>query len=128
MAKKKASEVSRARKVRSIERLTHDYFLRIGGELSEPLKIAQLWELYWEGRINEREPYWTDGLSEWRPIGELAIIGQLHPIAPPSQPSIFQRFFRHLTNAPEPAANVPDLPVPRSGKRCDQCNGPQLLT
>ena len=51
--KKKASEVSRARKVRSIERLTLDYFLRIGGELSEPLKIAQLWELYWEGRIND---------------------------------------------------------------------------
>lgn len=127
MAKKKASEVSRARKVRSIERLTHDYFLRIGGELSEPLKIAELWELYWEGRINDREPYWTDGLNEWRPIYELAGFGQLELIVPPSPPSIFQRLFRRLTNAPEPAADVPDLPVRRSGNRCGQCNGPAIL-
>jgi hypothetical protein len=116
---------SSAKKGYSIKRVTADYYLFIGGAELGPIKIKQLWELYWEGRITDRDQYWTKGLNDWTPIPALYHPSSRPYVTPPEEelstpmvPSklgIFSRLFRRS----DAEGEGPNLMA-----RCRLCNGP----
>ena len=134
---------TRADKALSITRLTNDYYLLIGGGQWGPLKIGQLWELYWSGRIHDKDLYWTEGLTDWMPIPALYHSRGFpyggFPAPPPKLPTICTEsmtpendgggFLRRLLNRPKTKNSICTEPTVEhfarpAGQRCSQCNGP----
>jgi hypothetical protein len=130
--------LSRADKAHSITRLTKEYYLIVGDDQMGPFKINQLWDLYWEGRINDRDQYWTEGLSEWMPIPALyhsrglpyaRPLQQAEP-EPPIQSTRDGGFFRSLFSPSNSKtkfeATITEYSVRAFAQRCTLCNGPAL--
>ncbi len=69
MTKKKPS---RAQRARSIPRLTNKYIVWVDGKQYGPFKITQLWKQYRAGRVCDWDRYWTQGLTELKPIPALS--------------------------------------------------------
>jgi GYF domain 2 len=132
-----ARNASRSAKVRSIPRLTNDYFVIANGEQSAPMKIGQLWDAYWYGRLNDRDQYWTAGLNEWMPIPALFHSGGTPYVRPADQepeptsasrlPGTFlSRLFSSKSSKASAANSSTDVRVGCHFPHCSYCNGPAM--
>ena len=110
----KARLMKRLAKAHLIDRLKNDYFVFVGGEQLGPMKITELWDLWWKGRLNDYDQYWTPELTEWMPIPALYHsrgIPYVRPVGP-------QYDSQQVSNMPgEYSERV-------GGTRCSHCNGP----
>jgi len=112
----KARLMKRLTKAHSIERLSNDYFVFVGGEQLGPMKITELWDLWWKRRLNDCDQYWTPGLTEWMPIPALYHSRGI-PYVRPTGPQY----------ASQPVSKAPGEYSERvGGTRCNHCNGPAM--
>lgn len=120
----KARAKQRTTKARGIKRLVDDYFVSVGGEQLGPMKITQLWDLFWEGRINDHDQYRTAGLTEWTPIPALYHSRGMPYVRPTvsKMQIVWRRLSRWLTT------HLPQWANSKQNRwlwgRCSWCNGP----
>ena len=119
-------------------RLRNEYFVSVGGEKFGPFSVAKLWELYWDGRIDDRDEYMTDGLTDWTPIPALYHSHGLPYVRPEREtavnelagnkpaPGWFSKLFRRAKTAPSDGNEGLDHTVRMFAGRCGLCEGPAL--
>src|SRR4051812_2767968 len=62
----------------------NSYFLVLNGQQAGPFSIEQLTQMYREGRINGGVLAFTQGMTQWTPIKDIAALAGLSAPLPPS--------------------------------------------
>lgn len=113
---RKARLMKRVAKAHSISRLSSDYFVFVGGEQLGPMKITELWDLWWKGRLNDCDQYWMPGLTDWMPIPAL-----YHSRGMPYILSTGPQYTSQAVST-EPREYSERV----GGTHCSHCNGPAM--